>query len=72
MLPGSSIDASMIYGTAWKKDNTADLVTLALKAGFRAFDTAAQPKHYDEHALGEAIRNAIDTGFVARKDLYVR
>lgn len=38
---------SVFYGTAWKKDKTADLVEAALKAGFRAIDTACQPKHYN-------------------------
>ena len=37
----------VFYGTAWKKDKTAQLVTLALKNGFRAIDTACQPKHYN-------------------------
>lgn len=38
----------MIYGTAWKKDDTARLVKIALESGFRAIDTACQPKHYNE------------------------
>jgi diketogulonate reductase-like aldo/keto reductase len=46
---------SFIYGTAWKKAATADLVSAAAKAGFRAFDTANQPKHYQEALLGEAL-----------------
>ncbi len=37
----------IFYGTAWKKNKTADLVCLALKLGFRAIDTACQPKHYN-------------------------
>jgi diketogulonate reductase-like aldo/keto reductase len=37
---------SLIYGTAWKKDRTADLGRQAVLAGFREVDTAAQPKHY--------------------------
>ncbi|KAB8264604.1 NADP-dependent oxidoreductase domain-containing protein [Aspergillus pseudonomiae] len=40
-----------IYGTAWKKDRTTDLVYQALNAGFRAVDTAAQPKHYREDLI---------------------
>jgi hypothetical protein len=36
------------YGTAWKKDRTADLVAKAIKAGFRHIDTACQPRHYNE------------------------
>ncbi|KAB8233380.1 NADP-dependent oxidoreductase domain-containing protein [Aspergillus alliaceus] len=61
-----------IYGTAWKKDRTADLVYQALSAGFRAVDTAAQPKHYREDLVGEGIRKAIRDGMVRREDLYIQ
>ena len=60
-----------IYGTAWKKERTADLVHQALTAGFRAVDTAGQPKHYQEHLVGDGIRRAIQAGTVNREDLYV-
>lgn len=46
----------MIYGTAWKKERTCELVTKALDAGFRAIDTANQPKHYFEAGVGEAVK----------------
>jgi diketogulonate reductase-like aldo/keto reductase len=46
---------SFIYGTAWKKEATAALVKTALSAGFTAIDTANQPRHYNEPALGEAV-----------------
>jgi len=61
-----------VYGTAWKKDRSADLVYNAINAGFRAVDTAAQPRHYQEHLVGDGIRRAIADGIVGRKDLYVR
>lgn len=61
----------MMYGTAWKKDRTADLVYEAIKAGFRGIDTAAMKKHYDEALTGEGIRRAIREGLVSRKDLFV-
>ena len=61
----------LIYGTAWKKDKTADLVYKALKAGFRGVDTAAQPKHYDERAVGLGVRQAISEGIVKRENLFV-
>ena len=35
----------ILYGTAWKKDRTKELVYQAIKSGFRAIDTACQPKH---------------------------
>lgn len=38
----------MIYGTAWKKEKTTDLVKKAITSGFRGIDTACQPKHYSE------------------------
>lgn len=62
----------LIYGTAWKKERTANLVFLALKRGFRGIDTAAQPKHYHEAGVSEGVRRAIAEGFVTRADLFVR
>lgn len=61
----------LVYGTAWKKDRTADLVYTALKNGFRGIDTAAQPKHYDEEAVGRGVGRAIADGLVSRQDVYV-
>lgn len=61
----------LVYGTAWKKERTADLVYQAIKAGFRGIDTAAQPRHYREELVGDGIRRAIKDGFVKREDLYV-
>lgn len=69
-LKASSIPR-LIYGTAWKKDQTKALVKQALLAGFRGIDTAAQPKHYQEDLVGEGIRNAIEETDVKREDLYV-
>ncbi|KAL2865032.1 putative aldo-keto reductase (AKR) [Aspergillus lucknowensis] len=63
---------TFVYGTAWKKDKTADLVHQAITAGFRAVDTAAQPKHYREDLVGEGIRRAIGEGAVRREDLYIQ
>ncbi|KAI0181365.1 Aldo/keto reductase [Hypoxylon sp. FL1284] len=62
----------LLYGTAWKKDATADLVLLALKAGFRGIDTAAQPRHYKEPLVGAAVKQAILSGTVARGDLFIQ
>jgi diketogulonate reductase-like aldo/keto reductase len=45
----------IIYGTAWKKNQTKQLVVQALNAGFRAIDTACQLKHYREDLVGEAL-----------------
>lgn len=62
----------LIYGTAWKEDRTAGLVTAALRAGFRAIDTANQRKHYHEAAVGEAVQAAIKQGLTAREELFVQ
>jgi diketogulonate reductase-like aldo/keto reductase len=34
----------IIYGTAWKKMRTQELVRTAIQRGFRGIDTACQPK----------------------------
>ncbi|EFW98815.1 aldo-keto reductase [Grosmannia clavigera kw1407] len=63
----------LVYGTAWKKDATADLVYAAVRAGFRAIDTAAQPRHYREDLVAAGLQRALDDGLVARRaDLYVQ
>lgn len=62
---------NLFYGTAWKGEDTAHLVYTAIKAGFRSFATAAQPKHYREDLVGEGVRRAIQENIVTRKDLYV-
>jgi diketogulonate reductase-like aldo/keto reductase len=61
----------LLYGTAWKKDKTADLVTKAVKYGFRGIDTACQPKHYNEAGVGEALQKLASEG-ITRKDLYIQ
>ncbi len=63
---------SFIYGTAWKEDDTRRLVGLALGAGFRAFDTANQRKHYVEVAVGEALAEAYAAGVVRREELFLQ
>jgi diketogulonate reductase-like aldo/keto reductase len=60
-----------LYGTAWKKENTTRLVKEALSAGFRAIDTAAQPKHYREDLVGNALRETYEGGSVTREQLFV-
>lgn len=46
----------LLYGTAWKKERTAALVTQAVTLGFRGIDTACQPKHYSEAGVGAALK----------------
>jgi diketogulonate reductase-like aldo/keto reductase len=60
-----------IYGTAWKKENTKELVTEAINAGFRAIDTAAQPRHYREELVGDALRHVFESGTLTRDQVFV-
>jgi len=62
---------SLIYGTAWKKEKTADLVVQAILSGFRGIDTACQPKHYEEPLVGEAIKRLRDHG-IMRDELFIQ
>jgi diketogulonate reductase-like aldo/keto reductase len=62
----------LVYGTAWKKERTADLVHEALRAGFRGVDTAAQPRHYREDLVGEGLRRAVAEGLVAREQVFLQ
>lgn len=61
-----------MYGTAWKKERTCELVLAALQAGFRGIDTACQPKHYHEPGVGEALQAAIGSGLVERHGVFVQ
>lgn len=60
-----------LYGTAWKKEQTRDLVVAAVKRGFRAIDTANQPKHYNEPAVGEALTQLAEAG-ISREELFLQ
>jgi diketogulonate reductase-like aldo/keto reductase len=63
---------NFMYGTAWKEDRTAALIELAIRAGFRAIDTANQRKHYFEAGVGEALASVYAAGIVSRKDLFLQ
>ena len=45
------------------------VVLEAIKAGYRSFDTAAS--YMNEEAVGEAIKEAIETGLVTREELFI-
>jgi diketogulonate reductase-like aldo/keto reductase len=62
---------SFMYGTAWKKDATTQLVQLAVAAGFRAIDTANQLIHYQEALVGEALQALAKQG-IARETLFLQ
>lgn len=62
----------ILYGTAWKENDTQRLTELAIEAGFRGIDTANQRKHYHEAAVGEAVAAAIKRGLITRADLFLQ
>ncbi|KAH6695857.1 aldo/keto reductase [Leptodontidium sp. MPI-SDFR-AT-0119] len=62
----------IIYGTAFKFEKTAPLVEAALKAGFRAIDTAGAKGAYREALVGEGIAAAIAGGVCTREELYIQ
>ena len=69
----ASLHPPIIYGTAWKKEQTTELVHKALKSGFRAIDTACQPRHYREDLVGEGIQRALAAGDLSRReDLFIQ
>lgn len=68
----SQVIPAFLYGTAWKKSSTADLVYQALHVGFTGIDTANQPKHYQEHLVGNGIRKALQDGKVKRENIYIQ
>lgn len=61
-----------LYGTAWKEDQTRPLTELALRQGFRGIDSANQRRHYHEAAVGQAIAAAVESGLVARENLFLQ
>ncbi|WYZ37512.1 hypothetical protein EsH8_II_001018 [Colletotrichum jinshuiense] len=66
----------LIYGTAWKKSQTAPLVVSALSAGFRALDTAAS-HHYFEEGVGAGLRTWLSAQSpgghaIPRSSLYIQ
>jgi diketogulonate reductase-like aldo/keto reductase len=62
---------SFMYGTAWKKEATAELVIMAVAAGFKAIDTANQLIHYQEALVGEALKSLEQQG-VKRDSLFLQ
>lgn len=62
---------SLIYGTAFAFEKTAVLVEAALRAGFRAIDTAGALGAYREKLVGDAIRNCFDSEITKRSDVFV-
>lgn len=61
-----------LYGTAWKKERSTALVKEALGAGFRAVDTACQPRHYQEGLVGDGLREAFKADICSRQDIFLQ
>jgi len=62
---------SFMYGTAWKKEATTQLVEQAVGVGFTAIDTANQAVHYQEALVGAALQALAKKG-VARDSLFLQ
>src|SRR3990167_6229258 len=63
---------SILYGTAWKEENTQRLTYQALNLGFRGIDTANQRKHYFEAAVGLGIQQFLQDSHLTREDLFLQ
>jgi diketogulonate reductase-like aldo/keto reductase len=63
---------TFLYGTAWKEERTAALTESALRAGFRAIDTANQRRHYFEAGVGEGLAAICRAGIATRPDLFLQ
>lgn len=82
MVPGVSVLSAsrvissglpfLVYGTAWKKDDTERLVADAVRHGFRFIDTACQPKHYNEPGVGNGWTLAAKELGLQRTDLFLQ
>jgi diketogulonate reductase-like aldo/keto reductase len=62
----------LLYGTAWKEDETQRLTELAVQQGFRGIDTANQRRHYHEAAVGEGIAQTIAKRLATRNELFLQ
>jgi diketogulonate reductase-like aldo/keto reductase len=62
----------IMYGTAWKKERTCDLVVAAIRAGFRGIDTACQPKHYYEPGVGLALQRLAAEDGIKREEIFLQ
>ncbi|KAG8960316.1 hypothetical protein FRC03_006770 [Tulasnella sp. 419] len=54
------------------QQRTTSLVVSAVLQGFRAIDTACQPKHYQEKLVGEALQTLYSEHGIKREDLFLQ
>jgi diketogulonate reductase-like aldo/keto reductase len=71
VVTGAAIP-NFFYGTAWKEERTAELTEQALRAGFRAIDTANQRKHYFEEAVGEGLQKFLISTQTPREEIFLQ
>ena len=73
-MPSESMNSipNFLYGTAWKEDRTRRADRSAIRAGFRAIDTANQRRHYFEEGVGEGFAAAYRAGIVTRANLFLQ
>jgi diketogulonate reductase-like aldo/keto reductase len=62
----------LLYGTAWKEQETQRCVENALEAGFRGIDTANQRRHYFEAGVGAALQKIFSAGQITRQELFLQ
>ena len=62
----------IIYGTAWKGEETQRFVVEALQMGFRAIDVACQPKHYNEPGVGKALQQVFAEQWLQRENVFLQ
>ena len=62
----------MLYGTAWKEQQTERHVLEAVNAGFRGIDTANQRKHYYEEGVGNALLKLYAQEGFKREDFFLQ
>ena len=62
----------ILYGTAWKEDDTQRLVLQALTLGFKGIDTANQRRHYFEEDVGLGIQQFLKSSQKTRSDLFIQ
>uniref|UniRef100_A0A7S3JYP2 NADP-dependent oxidoreductase domain-containing protein n=1 Tax=Aureoumbra lagunensis TaxID=44058 RepID=A0A7S3JYP2_9STRA len=62
----------LMYGTAWKKEKTKELVVTAIKEGFEGIDVANQPKHYREDLVGDALHELEQNFHISRSSLWIQ
>jgi diketogulonate reductase-like aldo/keto reductase len=61
----------IMYGTAWKKEKTVELLSKAIRCGFRGVDTACQPRHYREDLVGKALEGLYQDNVIKREEVFI-